>query len=157
RPRAFVFEQEPPNMAKRAVLLTAAALVLTGLGAAGWAAWNTTSAAHGDRQPSSTITIEVVPPTEPDLPSSGSVLAVGELQGGYEHDAERLAGLADETEPPVEGAWLELWPDPAAPDDAEPPAFPPPPSSPPARPLLDREDYSFGFDAPQPDYEAERQ
>ncbi|WP_392353338.1 hypothetical protein V8F63_11885 [Brevundimonas sp. LF-1] len=38
-------------MSRRAVILASAALVLTGLGAAGWAVWNSTSAAHGGRGP----------------------------------------------------------------------------------------------------------
>lgn len=146
-------------MARRAALLTAAALVLAGLGAAGWAAWNSTSAAHRDRLATSAITIEVVAPTEPDLPSPGSVLAVGELQGGYEHDADRLIGSADEAESYVESAWLELSPEFETPDEApSPPVVASlPPAAPPQAPSsLDREDYSFGFDAPQPDYEAER-
>src|SRR5690606_2687377 len=39
----------PPIMSRSAVILASAALVLTGLGAAGWAVWNSTSAAHGGR------------------------------------------------------------------------------------------------------------
>lgn len=145
-------------MARHAVLLTVVALILAGLGAAGWSAWKTTSAAQGRRPSSSTITLEVVPPTEPDLPSTGSVLAVGELQDGYEHDPERLAGSTEDPEPGVENAWLELRPEAAAPDDVEPSALMAPSVASPSQavPHLDSEDYSFGFDAPQPDHEAGR-
>lgn len=139
-------------MAKSAVFLTSAALALTGLGAAGWAAWNSTSAAHGDRRAGSTIAIEVVPPREPDL-QAGPILPVGELRNGYRHDPERLKGLAADL--PVESAWLEWYeplPDPASIIMAAP--LEPPPVR---QPELDRNDYSFGFDAPQPDYAAERE
>ncbi|AYG95735.1 hypothetical protein D8I30_11510 [Brevundimonas naejangsanensis] len=138
-----------------AALLTAAALTLTGLGAAGWAAWNSTSAAHGERQAGPTIAIEVVPPREPNL-RPGPILSVGELRNGYHHDPERLKGPAA-SDLPVESAWLEWYPPLPAPTSiivAVP--LEPPPARPPA-PTLDRNDYNFGFDAPRPDYAAERE
>lgn len=140
-------------MAKSAVFLTAAALALTGLGAAGWA-WNSTSTAHRDHHSGSTIAIEVVPPREPDLPPS-SILPVGDLQNGYHHDPARLKGLTA-FDAPIESAWLEWYeplPEPATIIMAVP--LEPAPARRPA-PTLDRNDYSFGFDAPQADYAAER-
>jgi len=143
-------------MNKSAVILASAALVLTGLGAAGWAAWNSTSAAHGGRASGPAVAIDVVPPVEPDLPI-GSIMAVGELRDGYEHDPERLAALPGEDEPYVESAWLELTPDlPPLPEQATPPTIVRP-SPPQPAPQLERDDYGFGFDTPQPDYAAERE
>nr|WP_313416608.1 hypothetical protein [Brevundimonas diminuta] len=143
-------------MNKSAVILASAALVLTGLGAAGWAAWNSTSAAHGGRASGSAVAIDVVPPVEPDLPV-GSIMAVGELRDGYEHDPERLAALPGEDEPYVESAWLELTPDlPPLPEQVTPPTIVRP-SPPQPAPQLERDDYGFGFDTPQPDYAAERE
>ena len=143
-------------MNKSAVILASAALVLTGLGAACWAAWNSTSAAHGGRASGSAVAIDVVPPVEPDLPV-GSIMAVGELRDGYEHDPERLAALPGEDEPYVESAWLELTPDlPPLPEQETPPNVIRP--SPPQPALqMERDDYGFGFDTPQPDYAAERE
>jgi len=145
----------PPIMSRSAVILASAALVLTGLGAAGWAVWNSTSAAHGARAPDSGVTVEVVPPIEPDLPC-GSIMAVGELRHGYEHDAERVAALSSEDAPYVESAWLELTPEPSQPPYYDTLADHGPRLS--SRPAaeLDRDDYGFGFDTPQPDYAAER-
>ncbi|SJM53712.1 hypothetical protein FM111_04005 [Brevundimonas diminuta 3F5N] len=143
-------------MNKSAIILASAALVLTGLGAAGWAAWNSTSAAHGGRASGSAVAIDVVPPVEPDLPV-GSIMAVGELRGGYEHDPERLAALPGDDEPYVESAWLELMPDlPTPPTHDAPPTIIRPTAPPPA-PQLKQDDYGFGFDTPQPDYAAERE
>lgn len=143
-------------MNKSAVILASAALVLTGLGAAGWAAWNSTSAAHGGRASGSAVAIDVVPPVEPDLPV-GSIMAVGELRDGYEHDPERLAALPGDDEPYVESAWLELMPDlPTLPTHDAPPTIIRPTAPPPA-PQLKQDDYGFGFDTPQPDYAAERE
>lgn len=142
-------------MNTRTAILAAAALILTGLGAAGWAMWNSTSAAHGGRALGYGVTVEVVPPVEPDLPP-GSILTVGELRDGYEHDPERLAPLNDPDESAIDSAWVELMP--ALADEAV--ALPVPPvvtmaASP--RPELRQDDYGFGFDAPRPDYQAERQ
>lgn len=143
-------------MNKSAVILASAALVLTGLGAVGWAAWNSTSAAHGGRASGPAVAIDVVPPVEPDLPI-GSIMAVGELRDGYEHDPDRLAALPGEDEPYVESAWLELTPDlPPLPEQEAPPTIVRPSPAQPA-PQLERDDYGFGFDAPQPDYVAERE
>lgn len=142
-------------MAKTAAILTVAALVLTGLGAGGWAAWNSTSAAHGDPQAGSTVAIEVVPPREPDL-RPGPILPVGELRDGYRHDPERLKGPTP-LDLPFESAWLE-WYEPL-PDPTTIVVTGPLEPAPIRRPAtqLDRNDYSFGFDAPQPDYAAERE
>jgi len=145
----------PPIMSRSAVILASAALVLTGLGAAGWAAWNSTSAAHGEPVSDYGVTVEVVPPIEPDLPP-GSIMAVGELRDGYEHDAERVAALSGDDEPYVESAWLELTPEPSRPPYYDTPSDPGPPLSSRPAPELERDDYGFGFDAPQPDYAAER-
>lgn len=142
-------------MTRSAVILTAAALALTSLGAASWAAWNSTSAAHGQRISGASVAIAVVPPVEPDLPP-GSIMTVGELRDGYEHDPERLVPMTGDAEPYFESAWLELMPEPTLPpasygalsgsvDMASRPA-----------PELARDDYGFGFDTPQPDYAAER-
>lgn len=133
----------------RRLLLTTAALILVGLGAAGWAVWNSTSTAHGDRSDGRRIAVDVVAPHEPDL-IPGPVLSVGDLRDGYEHDPERLeppAPLDDpylET-PALESAWLEPEPAPT-PNDPESLTLerrPPP--------RLEEGDYSFGFDAPEPD------
>lgn len=142
-------------MSRSAVILASAALVLTGLGAAGWAAWNSTSAAHGGRGSGHGVTVEVVPPIEPDLPP-GSIMTVGELRDGYEHDAERVAASPGDDEPYVESAWLELTPEPSQPPYYDTPSEPGPPLSSRPAPELERDDYGFGFDAPQPDYAAER-
>ncbi|MEN5051224.1 hypothetical protein [Brevundimonas naejangsanensis] len=142
-------------MSRSAVILASVALVLTGLGAAGWAVWNSTSAAHGGRVPGYGVTVEVVPPVEPDLPP-GSIMTVGELRDGYEHDAERVAAPPRDDEPYVESAWLELTPEPSQPPYYDTPSDPGPPRSSRPAPELERDDYSFGFDAPQPDYAAER-
>ncbi|WP_225212213.1 hypothetical protein [Brevundimonas guildfordensis] len=142
-------------MTRSAVILTAAALALTSLGAASWAAWNSTSAAHGELISGASVAIAVVPPVEPDLPP-GSIMTVGELRDGYEHDPERLVPMTGDAEPYFESAWLELMPEPTLPpasygalsgsvDMASRPA-----------PELARDDYGFGFDTPQPDYAAER-
>lgn len=142
-------------MNTRTAILASAALILTGLGAAGWAMWNSTSAAHGGRASGYGVTVEVVPPVEPDLPA-GSILTVGELRDGYEHDPERLAPLNDPDESAIDSAWVELTP--ALADEAV--AQPAPPvvtMVPPSRPELVPDDYGFGFDAPRPDYQAERQ
>ena len=141
-------------MSRNAVILACAALVLTGLGAAGWAVWNSTSAAHGGRDSGHGVTVEVVPPVEPDLPP-GSIMAVGELRDGYEHDAARVAAPPGDDEPYVESAWLELTPEPPPPYYDAPLDTGSPLSSRPA-PELERDDYGFGFDTPQPDYAAER-
>lgn len=138
-------------MNRNALSLACAALVLTGLGAAGWAAWSSTSSAHRARAAGPAVAIDLVPPVEPDLPP-GSIMAVGELRDGYEHDPERLARPLDE-EPYVESAWLELTPDPPPPGQSDAPLT----IIRPAAPRLEREDYGFGFDTPQPDYAAERQ
>src|SRR5690606_37392795 len=145
----------PPVMSRSAVILAAAALGLTGLGTAGWAAWNSTSAAHSGRGPDYGVTVQVVPPVEPNLPP-GSIMAVGELRDGYKHDPQRVAGVMTDDSPNVESAWLELMPELPQPDFYGTPSDPgpPPPSRP--TPALDGNDYSFGFDAPQPDYAAER-
>ncbi|WP_415287225.1 hypothetical protein RSD66_08000 [Brevundimonas sp. S1H14] len=142
-------------MSRSAVILASAALVLTGLGAAGWAVWNSTSAAHGGRAPGYGVTVEVVPPVEPDLPP-GSIMTVGELRDGYEHDAERVAPPPRDDEPYGESAWLELTPEPSQPPYYDTPSDPGPPRSSRPAPELERDDYGFGFDAPQPDYAAER-
>ncbi|MGX1802952.1 hypothetical protein ACWIDJ_11520 [Brevundimonas naejangsanensis] len=142
-------------MSRSAVIMASAALVLTGLGAAGWAVWNSTSAAHGGRVSDYDVTVEVVPPVEPDLPP-GSIMTVGELRDGYEHDAERVAAPPRDDEPYVESAWLELTPEPSQPPYYDTPSDPGPPLSSRPAPELERDDYSFGFDAPQPDYAAER-
>ena len=142
-------------MNKSAVILASAALVLTGLGAAGWAAWNSTSAAHGGRASGYGVTVEVVPPVEPDLPP-GSIMTVGELREGYEHDPERLAALPGDDAPYVESAWLELLPELPPPPAHDAPTIIRPRTPQPA-PQLDQDDYGFGFDAPQPDYAAERE
>ncbi len=143
-------------MSRSAVILASAALVLTGLGAAaGWAVWNSTSAAHGEGAPDSGVTVEVVPPIEPDLPP-GSIMAVGELRDGYEHDAERVAALPSEDAPYVESAWLELTPEPSQPPYYDTLADHGPPLSSRPAPELAPDDYGFGFDTPQPDYAAER-
>ncbi|MEN5114380.1 hypothetical protein ABE453_10175 [Brevundimonas diminuta] len=142
-------------MNRNAVILASAALVLMGLVAAGWAAWNSTSVAHGGRGSGPAVAIEVVPPVEPDLPV-GSIMAVGELRDGYDHDPDRLAGVPGDDEPYVESAWLELTPDPPPPEqETTPPLIrlsPPQPA-----PQLEGDDYGFGFDVPQPDYAAERE
>lgn len=142
-------------MAKRAALLTAAALALTGLGTAGWAAWSSTSASHGEHLAGPTIAIQVIPPREPDL-RPGLILPVGALRNGYHHDPDRLKGLAI-LDAPVESARLE-WYEPL-PDAASIIVTVPLETAPARRPAptLDRNDYSFGFDAPQPDYAAERE
>lgn len=142
-------------MSRSAVILASAALVLTGLGAAGWAVWNSTSAAHGGRVSDSGVTVEVVPPIEPDLPP-GSIMAVGELRDGYEHDAERVAAPSGEDAPYVESAWLELTPEPSQPPYYDTPSEPAAPLLSRPAPELARDDYGFGFDTPQPDYAAER-
>lgn len=139
-------------MNKRTTILASATLVLIGLGAAGWAMWNSTSAAHGGRASRYGVTVEVVPPIEPDLPP-GSIMAVGDLRDGYEHDPERLAPLEDPDESPVETAWLELAPA----DQGSSLAPPVVTMETPPRPSLEGDDYGFGFDAPRPDYHAERQ
>lgn len=139
-------------MNTRTAILASAALVLTGLGAAGWAMWNSTSAAHGGRTSGYGVTVEVVPPVEPDLPP-GSIMAVGDLRDGYEHDPERLAPLEDPDESVVESAWLELMPA----DQGSSLAPPVVTMATPPRPELERDDYGFGFDGPRPDYQAERQ
>lgn len=141
-------------MNKSAVILASAALVLIGLGAAGWAAWNSTSAAHRTRASGPAVAIDVVPPVEPDLPA-GSIMAVGELRDGYEHDPERLIG-PDADQAYVESAWFELSPDVSAPSDIHVSLAAPPASSQSA-PQLEQDDYSFGFDTPRPDYVAERE
>lgn len=142
-------------MAKTAAILTIAALALTGLGAAGWAAWNSTSAAHGDPQAGSTVAIEVVPPPEPDL-RPGPILPVGELRDEYRHDPERLKGPSP-LDLPTESAWLEWYePLPELTSIIVTVPLDPAPLSRRA-PEMDRNDYSFGFDAPQPDYAAERE
>lgn len=141
-------------MTKTAALLTFAALGLTALGSGGWAAWNSTSAAHGEPQPGSSVAIEVVPPREPEL-RPGPILPVGELRDEYRHDPDQLRGPSP-MDLPVESAWLE-WYEPL-------PEFPSiivsvPMDPAPSRrrtPDMDRHDYSFGFDAPKPDYAAER-
>ena len=138
-------------MNRNALSLACAALILTGLGAAGWAAWSSTSSAHRARAAGPAVAIDLVPPVEPDLPA-GSIMAVGELRDGYEHDPERLARPVDE-EPYVESAWLELTPDPPPPQPADEPLT----IARPAAPELGQDDYGFGFDTAQPDYAAERE
>lgn len=142
-------------MKKRTAILASAALVLTGLGAAGWAIWNSTSIAHREKASGYGVTVEVVPPVEPDLPA-GSIMTVGELRDGYEHDPDRLAPPEDPDESATESAWLELTPASHV-DEAETPRVPPVATlTEPPRPHLERDDYGFGFDAPRPDYQAER-
>lgn len=137
----------------KVVVLSGLALVLTALGAGGWAAWNSTAIAHRDGVGGG-LHIEVVAPREPDLPAS-SIMAVGELRDGYVHDPERLQPpvVLDAEYAYLDDGWIEPGP------WGEPP--PPPagglvwttlrPPSPPLPPRLEPHDYNFGFDQPLPD------
>lgn len=132
--------------------LAVAALGLAVVGAGGWAAWNSTGIAHRDAG-GGVMSVDVVPPTEPDL-GPGSIMTVGDLSEGYVHDPaglEPLAALGAEDDAYLETAWVEADP-PVNPPSAQPPTvttWDTPRAATPVR--LAPNDYSFGFDQPLPD------
>ncbi|MFC5374074.1 hypothetical protein ACFPIF_16040 [Brevundimonas faecalis] len=133
----------------KATTATVAAVGLAALLGGGLMLWRSTSVAHGAGSGDGrTISVDVVPPVEPDL-IPGAVMTVGDLTNGYEHDPEKLAPLP--VDPTQEGALDSAWVEPEPPRPrtvivVEPVRTPPPPS--PIR--LEPDDYGFGFDQPLP-------
>lgn len=134
----------------KAAMTTVAAISLVALLGGGWTLWRSTSVAQGSAADGPSISIEVVPPTEPDL-APRPILAVGALNDGYEHNPERLEPpaplLADET------AWDTAWLEPTPPLTATPVTVVTGPAAAPVRRIvqLPPDDYSFGFDRPLPE------
>lgn len=129
--------------------VVAAAVLLGSIGAVALAARPAT-----ERAESPHLKIALVAPREP-TPIPGSVMPVGALRDDYVHDP---AALRPPASPDLwmQVAWIEPPSDLPAPDDV---AFDAPPSSSAASVsvALDPGDRSFGFDAPRPDYAAERE
>jgi len=139
----------------KAVMTTVAAISLVALlGGGSWTLWRSTSVAQGPAAEGSSISIEVVPPVEPEL-TPRPILAVGTLNNGYEHDPDRLQPLA--ALPADESAWEVAWIEPTPPPVATPVTVVVGPASAPVRRIvqLPPDDYSFGFDRPLPETVAE--
>lgn len=136
-------------------MTTVAAISLVALlGGGSWTLWLSTSVAQGPAAEGSSISIEVVPPVEPNL-APRPILAVGTLNNGYEHDPDRLQPLA--ALPTDESAWDVAWIEPTPPPVATPVTVVIGPASAAVRRIvqLPPDDYSFGFDRPLPETVAE--
>lgn len=138
-------------MTMKAMTATIAAVSLAAVLGGGWMLWRSTSVAHGRAPNGPSINVEVVAPVEPELGPS-PILAVGELNNGYEHDPERLLPLTPygPDEATLDSAWIEptppLPPTPRVMEPIEPSA---------TRVVrLEPDDYSFGFDRPLPEADA---
>jgi hypothetical protein len=135
-------------MMKKAATTTIAAAGLAALLAGGWMLWRSTSVAHGPMADGPSISVDVVAPVEPEL-APRPILAVGELNNGYEHDPERLAAPAPLS---ADGTALDTaWVEPTSPLPPQPVMVEPMTPTPPRIVRLDPDDYSFGFDRPLPE------
>lgn len=138
-----------------------AAVAILGLGAAGAAGLPGGGGAVASMGEG--LRIEVVQPPAPEI-EPGSRMDVGELVDGYRHVSFERPDFRDRFEEFYADAWLEPLPPPPDPPrwrrETRPAEHPPvelrPTSSQPSMDERSRPANPYGFDAPSPDYHAER-